>query len=399
MEKVVVVHHSEIVLKGRKRSWFEQKLADNIHYVLGKEVHVRSDENRLVLYWDSDKLEEAVEKVSKVFGVSHAAIAFRCNPTIEEISELALQTLKDKGLNMVAIDVKRSYKKHGFTSQDVRHFLGRLIAERLGIHVDRAAENFLYVEITRDNAYVYLNKVRGFGGLPVGTSGKVLSLLSGGIDSAVASVLMMRRGCRVDFLHFHSYRTSEEALEAKMKDLVMKLAEYGLKTRLYMASFTPFYKRVFSSSSRYELLLFRKYMLEVAGKIAEDEGYRALVLGDSLGQVASQTLENIAAVKPSSEVGIFRPLIGMGKDEIIELADRFSLTSIVQRKYKDCCSIVAVRPTTHANAEEVEGEWRRLDLHEAVDETLQGLEKYLCTLKAGLMKADVVGKESVKPLK
>jgi thiamine biosynthesis protein ThiI len=239
--------------------------------------------------------------------------------------------------------------------------------------------------------------VEGYGGLPVGSSGKVLSLVSGGVDSAVATLLVMRRGCRASLLHFHSYRSAEEALQAKMYGLVKELTEYGLKMRLYMASFTPFYRVVLEKPSRLELLLFRKYMLKVAEKIAAERGYRAVVLGDSLAQVASQTLANIIAVKPQLNIEVFRPLIGLSKTEIFGLAERFGILEIVQKPYKDCCSIVASRPVTKADPEDVEEEWNRLGLESAVEETLKNIEEYVSTYRAGLFRQVQAAKTPYQP--
>ncbi|MEM4345947.1 MAG: THUMP domain-containing protein [Candidatus Caldarchaeum sp.] len=386
MERVLVVHHSEIVLKGMKRSYFEMKLADNIRQVLGRGVCLVRDENRLVLCNPSTS---AVELLRKMFGVSHLGVGYRCSPEAGEISETALKVL-DPPPPAVDIDVKRSYKQHPFTSQQLRRQLAEIVRTRLGVEVCKN-EKKLYVEVTKSNAYLYVEKVRGFGGLPVGSSGNVLCLLSGGVDSATASVLLMRRGCRVDFLHFHSYRSSQEALEMKMKELVERLTLYGLRTRLYMADFTPFYRIVLESRTRLELLLFRKYMLETASKIVEHGGYRAVALGDSLAQTASQTIVNIAAVKTSADVPVFRPLIGMGKDEIIELAGRYGLLDAVQKQYKDCCSILARHPATSADWRSVEEKWVELGVEKAVDETLERVQVFGCTFKAGVFRLSQTG--------
>lgn len=383
MEKVLIIHHSEIALKRKKRSFFEKKLADNIRYVLGKSLKLVRDENRLVINNPPEPLDDLMNRVRKVFGVSHVGAGFRCEPSVEAISETVLKTLAESNATTIAIDVKRSYKQHPFTSQHVRIHLSRLVEKQLGVKTDRKSEAELNVEITRNNAYVYLKKLKGFDGLPVGSSGTVLSLLSGGIDSAVASLLMMRRGCRVDFLHIHSYRSSQEALEAKMSKVVEKLTEYGLRTKLYMASFAPFYRTVLTNPSRLELLLFRKYILKTAEQIARTDGYDAIVLGDSLAQVASQTLSNIVAVRPSTDVLVFRPLIGFAKNDIVELADKFEITNLVQKSYKDCCSIVARHPATAASFEEVEDEWTKLGLDNAVEQTLKNIETHIYTIKAG----------------
>jgi thiamine biosynthesis protein ThiI len=388
MERAVVVHHSEIVLKGRKRSCFETLLLDNIRYVLGPGMEVVRDENRLVIFNPPEQPEPLVEKLRKVFGVSHIGVGYRTEPRPEKIIDVARLVLEETRPKSIVFDVKRSYKQHPFTSQDIRLRLSKMARDELGIDVGGEAEATARVEITRQNAYVYVRRGEGYGGLPVGSSGKVLSLVSGGVDSAVATLLVRRRGCRASLLHFHSYRSAEEALQAKM---------YGLKMGLYMASFTPFYRVVHEKPSRLELLLFRKYMLKVAEKIAAERGYRAVVLGDSLAQVASQTLANIIAVKPQLNIEVFRLLIGLSKTEIFGLAERFSILEIVQKPYKDCRSIVASRPVTKADPEDVEEEWNRLGLESAVEETLKNIEEYVSTYRAGLFRQVQAAKTPYQP--
>ena len=384
METAVVIHHSEIALKGRKRGYFETKLVDNIKYVLGRGTPVYRDENRLAIIADNLVPEEAVEKLRKIFGIHSIGIGVRVEPTVDEIENAVHHVVEKESLTSLWLEVKRSYKGHPFTSQELRRMLATSLVQR-GLQISKDSGQLMRVEVTEKNAYVYARVVRGFGGLPVDSSGRVLSLISGGVDSAVASLLLMKRGCRVDFLHLHSYRTSDEAVDEKIGELVEKLTEYNLKSTLYTASFTPFYKHIWDKRTRLEIVLFRRYLLRVAEEIALSRGYRALVLGDSLAQVASQTLPNIVAVG-QPRIPIFRPLIGLDKSEIIELAQKYGVLETVSKPYKDCCSLIARHQATKADSRSVEREWQLFGLDAAVEKTLQEIEVYRCTLRAGLHK-------------
>ncbi|MEM4641795.1 MAG: tRNA uracil 4-sulfurtransferase ThiI [Candidatus Caldarchaeum sp.] len=384
METAIVIHHSEIALKGRKRGYFERKLVDNIKYVLGRGTPVYRDENRLAIIPGDLVSEEVVEKLRKIFGVHSVGIGVRVEPTVDEIKNAVHYVVERERLESVWLEVKRSYKGHPFTSQELRRTLATSLAQR-GLQVSKNSGQMMKVEVTEKNAYVYARIVKGFGGLPVDSSGRVLSLLSGGVDSAVASLLLMKRGCRVDFLHLHSYRTSDEAVNEKIGEVVEKLTEYNLKSTLYTASFTPFYKHIWDKKTRLEIVLFRRYLLTVAEEIALSRGYRALVLGDSLAQVASQTLPNIIALG-QPRIPIFRPLIGMDKTEIIELAQKYGILESVSKPYKDCCSLIARHQATKADSRFVEREWQLFGLDAAVQKTLQEMEVYRCTLRTGLRK-------------
>ncbi|MEM0349065.1 MAG: tRNA uracil 4-sulfurtransferase ThiI [Candidatus Caldarchaeum sp.] len=384
MEAAIVIHHSEIALKGRKRGYFETKLVDNIKYVLGRGTPVFRDENRLVIMPFTGDGGETVEKLRKIFGIHNVGVGVRVEPTVDEIEKAVHHVVEKEQLTSLWLEVKRSYKGHPFTSQELHKTLVSNLVQH-GLQISKNSGHMMRVEVTEKNAYVYAHIVKGFGGLPVDSSGRVLALLSGGVDSAVASLLLMKRGCRVDFLHLHSYRTSDEAVKEKIGAVVEKLTEYNLKSILYTASFTPFYKHVWDKKTRQEIVLFRRYLLRVAEEIALSHGYRALVLGDSLAQVASQTLPNISAVG-QPRIPIFRPLIGLDKAEIIELAEKYGIFETVSKPYKDCCSIIARHPATKTDSRRVEKEWQLFGLDAAVEQTLQEIEVYRCTLRAGLHK-------------
>ncbi|MEM3096327.1 MAG: tRNA uracil 4-sulfurtransferase ThiI [Nitrososphaerota archaeon] len=385
--QVLLVHHGEIVLKGRKRGYFERLLIGNLEYVLGSGFKITRDENRLVITSVASGLEPALREIGYVAGVSSYSMALRCSPTIEMIMDTSVKLLSGVSFSTFAVEAKRSFKGHPFNSMDVKMAVAESLAMEYGARVDYASPDVrVYVEVTKENAYLYREKVSGLGGLPVGSSGRVLMLLSGGVDSALASLMLIRRGCRLDYIHFHPHRSGEEALQLKIGELTRYLTRYGLESTLYMSDFTPFYKRVFHRTTRLEIPLFRRYMFVVADRIAGSYGCKALATGDSLSQVASQTLANIAAAEQSVTRPVLRPLVALDKAEILEQAKSWGILELAQRDYKDCCSIISRHPTTRATAQQVNEMWEKLGLDGAVEEAIKSVMVYRVTLKSGLKR-------------
>ena len=231
--------------------------------------------------------------------------------------------------------------------------LGESIRTKKKITVDLDhPEQIIYVAVSVDRALVFNRKIPGPGGLPVGTSGKVLCLLSGGFDSVAAAFQLAKRGAQVDFLHFHVFSDSQPVLKSKIKTIVTGLQPWTLSKKLYLASYLPWQMAVLSLSDRdtkHELVVYRRLMVWVGEELAKKYGYQALILGDSLGQVASQTLENIVAVDRAVAIPVFRPLIGNDKNETINLVRQIGLEKTVNEPYKDCCSLISTHPATRAD--------------------------------------------------
>jgi len=390
MDEVVLVHHGEIVLKGRKRGYFERHLMRNIEYVLGKGCRVSSDENRVVITAPNLDWASISTKLQYVAGVSNFTHALRCDPSLSSILEGTLRILDGCSFKTFAVEARRSYKLHPFNSMEIKKALSLELESRYAAKVNYGNPNIrIYVEVTRENAYVYREKMRGLGGLPVGSSGRVLILLSGGVDSAVASIMLIRRGCRMDYIHFHSYRSGSEALETKMGRLLDHLTKYGLRSLLFMVNFTPFYVRILNNPTRLEIPLFRRYMFEVADRVAEIYGCHAIATGDSLAQVASQTLPNMAAVEHNLKRPILRPLISHDKDGILRMAEKWGLLSLARMEYKDCCSIIGRHPVTSTRVEDLERLWHRLGMDAAVEESLAELETYAVSIRSGIRRLEL----------
>ncbi len=349
-ELIHLVRYGEIGLKGKNRGDFERKLVENIKVLHPKSTVVR-EHGQIVL-----KTEEPC-KLNQVFGVVLYTKANKCKSELEAIRKCAVK-LKHKNIKSFAVRATRSDKSLRFTSRDIEIFVGDVIRKKHGLKVDlKKPDKTIYVAAGKESAYVFDKKLKSPGGMPVGTSGRVLSLLSGGFDSIASSYLMAKRGAEVDYLHFHVFNDKTKVESSKIAKIVQGLRPYTRSSRLHLASYSPFQIKVLDLKSRQqkqELVVFRRLMVKVGEKLAQKYGYQALVLGDSLGQVASQTMENIVAVDKAVNIPIFRPLIGMDKREVINLVCDIGMEKMAIEEYKDCCSIVSRKAATRANLKTVQ---------------------------------------------
>lgn len=371
----IVIHYGEIALKRGRRPYYEKLLKANLEKKLGRKIgRLRG---RLVLRLKDDDWKTLCEEIQKVFGVAWCAPAIHVKKDTEELEQRIIEFLRRENIKSFKISVKRSDKTFPLTSIELAEYLGRKISNRLNLKVDlENPEKTVHIHITEDGFYLFFDKIAGLGGLPTGSSGKILSLLSGGIDSPVAAWLMMKRGCNVDLLHIHSFLTHDEVLETKIGKIAKKLSEYSLGLTLYLASFKPFFLKSFDLPPRMILVSFRAYMLRLADRLARTRGYLGIVTGDSLGQVASQTLENLYAVNAFSQTPIYRPLIGMNKQEIIDLSKKIGTYQLSIEEYRDCCTIIARHPETRADPNQLKEIWEKHNLEEAVEETLTNIVEY-----------------------
>ena len=351
---LILAHYGEIGLKGKNRGVFERILLENVRRALGKECKKAEIREKRILV--EAKSRKALEGMEHVFGIEWFAEAERVEPGVKEIWGVVKKHGKEFRGKKIRVDAKRSDKGFPLTSMQVNERIGERMVKGLGCGVDLGnPEATVHAEIGKDDAFVYFEKVRGRGGLPVGSSGKVLCLFSGGIDSPVAAWMMMKRGCRVDFLHVHPFEKGAEVKGTKIEKIVKRLNEFQGASRILLIPYEEFYKCSFKLGKGYELVVFRRFLYKLAEMVAKDNGYKAVVSGDSLGQVASQTLENLIAAEWGMEVPVFRPLIGLDKMEIVGLSKKAGLYELSLGKYKDCCSLVAVKsPVTKAKREEVE---------------------------------------------
>ncbi len=366
--KHVIIHYQEIALKGKNRHLFVNKLLENIRYATaGLGVREAGElEGRIILDFPPDAKEDLLkEKLFRVFGIANFAFAHRTSNDVEILKEAVLRYIKDKDFKSFRVSTKRGYKEHLLTSMDIDRIVGAHIKGATGAKVDLTRPELnLFIEVLSRDAFIYTEKFPGPGGLPVGISGKVLCLLSGGIDSPVAAYRLMKRGCSVLFVHFHSYPYLSRMSQEKAEDLVEILNQYQRPSKLYIIPFGDIQKEiVLKAPARYRVVLYRRMMLRIAEAIAKKEGALALVTGESLGQVSSQTLENITTIEKISALPVLRPLIGMDKNEIIEQARRIGTYDVSIIPDQDCCQLfIPKRPAVRTTPEELEKVEKTLDV-------------------------------------
>jgi thiamine biosynthesis protein ThiI len=370
--KGALIHYHEIALKGKNRGFFLKQLAANIQMAT-RDLDVgplRRPVGRLYLETrDGTPWEALRERLSWVFGIANFSAAFRVPPDLEQIEKRIEAEVSRRSFTSFRVAARRAFKTFPRTSQEINQVIGARMKLVSGAKVDLSnPELTIHIEVLPGEAFVYFEKIQGPGGLPVGVSGTVVSLLSGGIDSPVAAYRMMKRGCRVVFVHFHSQPFADRTSQEKATDLARLLTRYQFASRLYVVPFGETQQEVVARvTGRFRVLVYRRLMLRMAEKIARKEGAQALVTGESLGQVSSQTIENIAAIEEATTLPILRPLIGMGKEEITQQARQIGSYEISTIPDQDCCSMFTPRQVvTRATEDEVSFTERALDLEPLV---------------------------------
>ena len=359
----IVVHYGEIGTKGGNRQVFEGSMRRNVLAALSPlgGVRVRMVDNRFFVSIDEEKVPAAKVSLSKVFGVVWFAKVDAAPLSYPEILETSIRVLAGSPKeSSFRVRVRRPNKSFPMGSQAMARKLGEDIIERLGLKVNLSLPDVtLSVDIISDEALVYREHLKGPGGLPVGVSGRVLHLLSGGIDSPVAAWLMMKRGCTPVYLHFYVAPSAEPIVQSKIGELVRELSQSGEETRLILIPFSPYQLETINLPSDFEPIVFRRFMRMVAEKLASSLEFPAISTGDNLAQVASQTLQNIACIDSGSSVPTLRPLLGYDKDEIVQLARQVGTYETSILDYKDCCSIVSSHPRTRMKIADVDEASRR----------------------------------------
>jgi len=377
-EALFLVHYHEIALKGKNRRHFEQLLAQRLRDALDERARVRLLHGRILIEAPEEGAETINDRLSRVFGVAYYARVRRAPIDFDAIARVALELLRDHR-GSFRVSAKRANKRLPFTSPEAEREIGARIVAATGWPVRlKGADAEVYVEFYEDGAWVYTSRDRipGPGGLPVGASGKVVVLASGGIDSPVAAWRMAKRGARPVYVHFHSYpHTSLDSLR-KTEAEIKTLTSWHGPAKLYVVPLAEIQEEIFANSpERYRTLLYRRFMYRIAARIAEREGAGALVTGDALGQVASQTLENMRSVQAAVEMLVLRPLVGMDKIEVIAEAQRIGTyeTSILPQQ--DCCSFLEPKkPATKSTPEQLSKAESKLNVDLLVDRALDKME-------------------------
>ena len=382
---VCLVHYHEIGLKGNNRSTFEHKLIDNLRATL-KGLPVSSVERisghllvRLAPAADYDAAMTVYGRIRQTPGVARVSFARCCEVSSEQYCEAAYLELAASGdFESFKVDSRRSNTNIALNSLDLNREVGSYLCERFPDKVVRmkGQDRTVHVYVIQGSVYVYVKTDEGVGGLPVGSAGKVISLLSSGIDSPVASWRMLRRGAIVVGLHFSGRPQTSDTSEWLVQDIIEKLSPAGGFGRLYVVPFGDIQRRIARAvPDDLRIIMYRRMMFSFACRLSAIEHAKALVTGESLGQVASQTLENIMAVDEMSTIPVFRPLIGSDKREIMAEAERLGTLEISNQKAADCCTLFMPRsPETHVRLSEAHKVWDSFDHEAMLDEMMDLLE-------------------------
>ena len=373
----IVIHYNEIALKGGNRPYFTARLVRNIREATADAgvtfVRVLNGRFEVELTPEAD-LAVVRDRISRVFGIGNFARAGRTGVELGALGEAIIEGLKGHPpVPSFRISARRADKRHEMNSVDIERTIGAMVQSATGWKVDLGKPALrIHVEMMRDETLFSFGKEQGAGGLPTGVSGRVACLLSGGIDSPVAAWRMMRRGCRVHLIHFHSYPVLSRASQEKAVELARVLTAWQLRSRLYLVPFAGIQqKALMTVDPALRVVVYRRLMFRIAEQIARRARAQALVTGEVIGQVASQTLENMTVIDGASTLPVLRPLIGMDKDEIIEQAKALGTYEISIIPDQDCCTLFTPKhPATRASAGRVEEAERRLDADALVEAAL-----------------------------
>ncbi len=369
----IVVHYQEIALKGKNRPWFMGRLVRNLRgAVADLDVKaVRSLMGRIEIVVGPEATREEVgERIRRTFGIANFWYAGRTTLDLDVLTAAILRDLEPRSCASFRVSARRADKRFPLTSPQVEREIGGRIKAARGWRVDlEHADLVVHVELLSTEAFYFFGKERGPGGLPTGTAGRVVCLLSGGIDSPVAAHRMMKRGCAVTFVHFHSYPILSRASQEKARELVALLTKWQQRSRLYLVAFGEIQQQVvLAVPGPMRVVVYRRLMMRIAERIAQARGAHGLVTGDVVGQVASQTLENLGVVSSVATLPIFRPLIGMDKEEITAQAAALGSYPISIIPDQDCCTLFTPRnPLTRARLAQIEAAETALPIDEFVE--------------------------------
>ena len=392
MKEVLIIKYGEIILKGLNRHLFEDRLLKNIRYKLKGMGEYKITKFQAAVYVEgvdaSFDYDEAVERISKVFGILYICRAVCCEKDMDAIKKQALMCYEEayqKGKSF-KVEVKRPDKKFPLKSPEVQQAVGEFIFSK---HFNDARVDVknpditVMVEIRDEGAYVYASRVAGPGGLPLGINGKCALMLSGGIDSPVAGYMISKRGVDLIGVHFHSYPYTSERAREKVIKLAEILSDYTGRIELFVVPFTDIQLLINEKAQNDMLvLLMRRYMMRITERLAELNGAKAIVTGESLGQVASQTIESMNVTNDVVSMPVFRPLIGMDKEEITKISRKIGTFETSILPYEDCCTVfVPKHPKTKPHLDEIRNEELKLEgIDELVEKAIEETEKLIVNI-------------------
>lgn len=381
----LLVHYGEISLKGKNQYEFERQLIRNIkasaktnNLNLDK---VKRSRKRIELIFIEEDKNLIIELLSNIPGIKNFSFVESIKRDEEELFVKVREYLtqyKESGILELSLQTKRSDKQFSLKSPEINSKIGEIALE-LGIKINyKNTDNIFHTHVTQQKIFLSSKKYQGIGGLPVGSVGRVLCLLSGGIDSPVAAYHLMKRGCRVDFVHFHSFATNEIAYKSKINDTIKVLNKFQGKSQLYLIP-NVVYEMLTGGKiySNYEMIFFKNFILNYTSKLAQEYGYQGIVTGDNLAQVASQTIENMHVTSLGVDSLILRPLLSYEKDDIVDESRIIGTYDLSIKEYKDCCSLLAKNPVTKAKVEKFNKVKSNIDFDEIYLEAKKKMDNFL----------------------
>ena len=376
----VLATTSEISLKGGNRMWFERTLVDNVRAALSDmplENVQRPSWRVLLTFSEPVSFAEVARRLGTVFGIGAIMAIEFAGYSIDDLENLLGDRLGDMQAENFAVRCSRSDKRFPMTSPEVERRVGSFVNEKTGWPVNLGDPDLtVHVLIDENGVFTWTHRIPGPGGLPIGVGGRATCMISGGIDSPVAAYLLMKRGMRLDFVHFHSVPRTDPASLEKVEDLIRILIRYQGRARLAMVPLLPIQEEIAAKCpAEYRVLLYRRFMLRLTERMARRSKSDALVTGESLGQVASQTIQNLRAVEGVSTLPVLRPLISHDKPEIIQLARRIGTYETSILPHFDCCSfLLPDRPATKSTSSELASAEGALDVDALVDAAIEATE-------------------------
>ncbi|MCJ8009602.1 tRNA uracil 4-sulfurtransferase ThiI [Lederbergia wuyishanensis] len=393
----ILIRYGEMSLKGRNRKHFVQKLKKNIKFILRKfkNIRIESEWDRMYVQLNGEPVEQIIGGLKKVFGIQSFSPAIKTEKNIDAIRDAALHIVNQAHQpgNTFKVSARRSDKTFEYDTNGLNHAVGAHIlinVEDIKVNVKNPDIN-LIVEVRHDAAYVSGQVFQGAGGFPVASSGKAMLMLSGGIDSPVAGFLTMKRGVGIEAVHFHSPPFTSERAKQKVIDLARKLAEYSGSVKIHIVPFTQIQETIHKEIPEgYTMTSTRRMMLRITDALREKNEGLAIVTGESLGQVASQTMDSMYAINSVTSTPILRPLITMDKIDIIKIAEEIDTLEISNRPYEDCCTIFTPpSPKTRPRLEKVLAFEQKLDWEPLLSEAIENTETIIVSERRNQEEIDV----------
>ena len=386
-EHIFIVRCGEVALKGMNKPYFERMLLDRIKKLLKKFDGVKAYRHEGLIFVRADKelnsgtegKQAILKEIGKVFGVASISPAMECESTMEDIGQTAveymMEAIEERGVKTFKVNAKRADKNFPVKSPDISRQIGAAVLKgckvlKVDVHDPDVK---LFVDVRHDKSYVYQDKIPGFGGLPLGTNGKGMSLLSGGIDSPVATWMMAKRGMMIEAVHFHSFPYTSQRAREKVEELAALVATYCGRFRMHVINLLPIQEQIVQNCPEEETtILVRRFMMRIAEELAAGNGCSMLITGENLGQVASQTAEALVVTDASVKMPVMRPLIGLDKTDIMDLAKEIGTYDKSIEPYEDCCTVFLPKhPATKPKLERILASESKLDCEGLIREAIE----------------------------